>query len=463
MSDADVFIRMQDIPPAVMDIYSTLRNAGYEAYFVGGCVRNLALSIQPKDWDITTLATPEQMLSLFHDGFYDNAFGTVGVPIQIDDTKHVVEITTFRTERNYTDGRHPGEVSWGNSIYEDLDRRDFTMNAMAFTVEQETIQFVDPHHGLDDLRAGIIRAVGDPTKRFKEDALRLMRAIRFATQLQCTIEDTTWNAIRDDAVLLPMIATERVRDELLTLLASDYPYEGVMLLQNAGLLVHILPELLEGQGLSQARPGRHHIYDVYTHNLLSLKYCPSVDPITRFATLIHDIGKSRVAGVDENGLVIFYNHEIAGARMAYDLCNRLHFSKKDREKIVSLIRWHMFSVDEHQTDAAVRRFIRRVGIDRVADIIDLRIGDRLGSGIPAHRAESWRLKQFKERIAKELGPKPFSLNDLAINGTDIMKELGLTPGPHIGTLLNALFEEVDEDLSKNTREYLLSRLKQLAS
>ena len=230
-----------------------------------------------------------------------------------------------------------------------------------------------------------------------------------------------------------------------------------MLLRNTGLLESIMPELMEGIGVSQARPGRHHLDDVFTHNVLSLKFCPSTDPIVRFAALIHDIGKPRVKGQDEQGLVIFYNHEVAGSRIAYEICERLRFSKKERQKVVTLIRWHMFSVDEHITDSAVRRFIRRIGVENVKDMMDLRIGDRLGGG--TQTAESWRLKLFKQRVEEQLAPAPFSVNDLAIDGNDIMKELNIPPSRKIGELLRKLFEEVDEDLSKNTKEYLISRIK----
>lgn len=453
------------LPPEVGKVYETLRDGGFDTYLVGGSVRDMLLEQKVKDWDFTTSATPEEMLKLFPDSFYDNSFGTVGIPVFFDEKNQVIEITTFRTERDYTDSRHPGKVSWGKSIEEDLERRDFTVNTIALKFTKlsssepllQNVVYVDPFHGQEDLKKKLLRAVGDPTKRFKEDALRLMRAIRFATQLSFTIEEATWQAILEDAQLLPLISTERIRDELLKILATDFPYEGVMLLKNAQLLQHILPELLEGIGISQERPGRHHTTDVFTHNMMSLKYCPSQDPLVRFATLIHDIGKPRVEGKDENGLVIFYNHEVAGAQIAYDICNRLHFSKKQREKVVKLIRWHMFSIDEHITDAAVRRFIRRVGFENVKDMIDLRIGDRLGSG--TQTAESWRLKLFKDRIEKELAPGPFSINDLAIDGNDIMKELKIKPGPQIGQLLQKLFEEVDEDLSKNTKDYLLKRLR----
>lgn len=506
------------LPKSVAQTYKTLVEAGFETYLVGGSVRNIMLGKKVKDWDFTTIATPEEMLKLFPNAFYDNTFGTVGVPVETDDSglriqdskesslwvaeeegippgrteqsegalagrkrltgpneqelsgnthKAVVEITTFRTEKAYKDSRHPEEVTWGKSIEEDLERRDFTMNAIALKISLSALsedllthgEIIDPFHGQEDLQHHIIRAVGDPTKRFKEDALRLMRAIRFATQLSFTIEDTTWKSVQEDAMLLSKISGERIRDELMKILESDFPYEGVMLLKNAGLLQYILPELLEGLGVSQERPGRHHTTDVFTHNVLALKFCPSQDPLVRFATLIHDIGKPRVEGKDEQGLVIFYNHEVAGARVAYEICNRLHFSKKDREKVTKLIRWHMFTVDEHITDAAVRRFIRRIGIENVRDIIDLRIGDRLGSG--TQTAESWRLKKFKERIEEQLKPAPFSINDLKIDGNDILQELHVKPGPTIGKLLQQLFEEVDEDLSLNTREYLLRRLHEI--
>jgi len=309
------------------------------------------------------------------------------------------------------------------------------------------------------LEKKLIRAVGDPAKRFKEDALRLMRAIRLATQLTFSIETSTLQEVIRDAALLTKIANERIRDELVKILASEYPYDGIMLLKNTELLKYILPELLEGIGVSQERPGRHHKEDVFTHNVLSLKFCSSPDPIVRFATLIHDIGKPRVASSDENGLVIFHNHEIVGARMASEIADRLRFSKKEKQKIVTLIRWHMFTVDENITDSAVRRFIRRVGVETVQDMMDLRIGDRLGGG--TQTAESWRLKLFKKRVEEQLAPAPFSVNDLAIDGNDIMKELQIKPGPKIGELLQQLFTEVDEDLSKNTKEYLVKRIHEL--
>lgn len=452
------------IPQPVLSIFKRLENAGYEVYFVGGCVRNMLLTQEPKDWDLTTNATPEEIQAVFPDSFYDNSFGTVGVPLpQVDDNEHpgVVEITTYRTEGTYKDHRRPEKVTWGKTIEEDLSRRDFTINAIAFKPQEEkntSTEFIDPFDGRRDLEAKIIRAVGNPQERFKEDALRLMRAVRFATQLSFKIEEKTLAAIIEDAKLIEHISGERIRDELLKILGSNNPYEGIMMLDATGLLQYILPELEKGKGVSQERPGRHHTADVFTHNVLSLKHTPAEDPIVRLATLLHDAGKPQVRSEDENGLVIFYNHEVAGARIAKEVADRLHLSKKEREKIVTLIRWHMFTVDEKITDSAVRRFIRRVGIDNVKDMLDLRIGDRLGSG--TQTAESWRLKQFKERIVKELNP-PFSINDLAIDGNDIMTELKIKPGPQIGKILQALFEEVDENLELNTKEYLLKRIKEI--
>ncbi|MDO8657521.1 MAG: HD domain-containing protein [Candidatus Levybacteria bacterium] len=498
------------IPNNVLEIYKKIQDAGFEVYFVGGCVRNILMNLPAKDWDLTTNATPDQILKLFPEGFNDNVFGTVGIPIDkpvilgnkvtpessTNKTINVVEITTFRTERGYIDRRHPESVDWGKTIEEDLSRRDFTINSIALkidlnqsviaskakqspdgiatsssTLPQEdlllesgarndvTFELIDPFSGQKDIEFKTIRAVGDPNKRFKEDALRLMRAIRIATQLSFVIEEKTWNAIKADAELLSEISRERIRDELMMILASNFPYEGIMLLKNANLLQYIIPELLEGVNVSQERPGRHHKTDVFTHNVMSLKHCASTDPVVRFATLIHDTGKPRVQTLDENGLVIFHNHEIVSAKMAYEICERLHFSKKERGRVINLIRWHMFTVDEKITDAAVRRFIRRVGVENIKDLVDLRIGDRLGGG--TQRAESWRLKLFKKRVEEQLQPAPFSINDLAVDGNDVIRILNIKPGPIIGKILQKLFEEVDEDLEKNNREYLEKRVKEL--
>ncbi len=448
------------IPKEILKIYHRLEKQGFQAYFVGGSVRDLLLKRKVKDWDLTTNATPEELLKVFPDGFYDNQFGTVGVPLKIEDKEEVIEITTFRTEQSYTPTHKPEKVTWGKTLDDDLSRRDFTINAIALRIgEKNVFELIDPYDGEKDLKKKIIKAVGDPSLRFKEDALRLLRAIRIATELGFTIDKDTWEKIVEDAPLIKHISAERIKIELLRVLASENPYDGIMLLKNCGLLEQILPELLKGIGISQARPGRHHKDDVFTHNLLSLKFCPSKDPVVRFATLLHDIGKPEVSAKDKQGLVTFHNHEVAGARMVEKICDRLKFSRKEKEKVIMLIRWHMFSVNENQTDAAIRRFIRKIGVENVKDMMDLRVADRLGGG--TQTAESWRLKLFKEKIEEQLKPAPFSINDLVIDGNDVIKILNIKPGPIIGKILNEIFAEVDEDLSKNNRKFLDQRVREL--
>ncbi len=449
------------IKPEVLAIYKTVQNAGFEVFLVGGCVRDLIAGRDVKDWDLTTSATPEQIQAIFPDAFYDNTFGTVGVPFdkQEENEKNFLEITTYRTERNYTNLRHPQIIEWGKSITEDLARRDFTVNAIAAEIKDNNeIKYVDPYQGQKDIDKKNIKAVGNPDERFNEDALRLLRGVRFATQLGFEIEKETWDSIVKNAKLISNISYERIRDELLKILESDYPYEGIILLDKAGMLEEIIPELSKGKGISQVRPGRHHTSDVFTHNIESLKHCPSKKPIVRLATLLHDVGKPYVASADEQGFVIFYNHEVKGAQIAKEISDRLKLSKKQKDKIYTLIRWHMFTVDEKITDNAIRRFIRRVGLENVSDMMDLRVGDRLGGGTQV--AESWRLKKFKQRLEEQLNP-PFSINDLAVDGNDVMKELRLKPGPKVGQILHKLFEEVDENLELNNRDYLLHRIKEV--
>ena len=414
------------------------------------------MGITIKDWDLTTNATPTQIQEIFPDSFYENSFGTVSVEFG----KEYAEVTTYRTDHGYSDFRHPTEVVWGKELSEDVKRRDFTVNALALKLTNDSHEIIDLVGGQEDLKNKLIRAVGNAEERFKEDALRLMRAIRFSAQLEFNIEEGTFSAIKNDSHLIEHIANERIRDELFKILDSKNPYDGIMLLDEIGILDIIFPELLKGKGVSQARPGRHHTTDVFTHNILSMKECPSTDPLVRLAAMLHDVGKPYVAATDEEGYIIFYNHEVVGAKIAKEICERLRLSNIQKEKVYTLIRWHMFTVDEHITDSAVRRFIRRVGVENVKDMIDLRIGDRLGGG--TQTAESWRLKKFKERLEEQLHP-PFSINDLAIDGNVIMKELGLQQGREVGEIIKKLFEEVDQDLSKNTKDYLLNRIKNLES
>ncbi len=451
---------LDSINPEVVAIYETLKKANFEAYLVGGCVRNLLMNLPIADWDMTTNATPEEIQKIFPDSFCDNEFGTVGVKLSDESTeKKYVEITTYRTEAGYSDHRHPGKVEWGKTLKEDIVRRDFTVNALAIEIEDGRTNIIDFVDGQKDLANRTLRAVGNADERFKEDALRLMRAVRFCSQLDFEIEKDTFEAIKKDAHLITHISGERIRDELLKILSTSRSYDGIMLLDEIGILDIIFPELLRGKGVSQARPGRHHTTDVFTHNVLSMKECPTTNPIVKLAALLHDVGKPYVASEDNEGFVIFYNHEVVGSKIAKDIAVRLRLSNMQKEKIYTLIRWHMFTVDEHITDSAVRRFIRRVGLENVKDMMDLRIGDRLGGG--TQTAESWRLKKFKERLEEQLHP-PFSINDLEIDGNDIMKELNVSPGKGVGDILRILFEEVDEDLTKNNKEYLIQRLHEIS-
>lgn len=447
------------LPQKVKEIIKTAQDADYEIYIVGGAVRDILTKKTPTDWDFATNATPQDILKIFPEGFYNNKFGTVGIPRQ----DQVYEVTTFRAEGAYLDYRHPARVKWGTTIEEDLRRRDFTINAMALRLTslaqgKPSLELIDSYEGQKDLKNKIIRAVGEPQERFREDALRMIRGIRIAAELGFTIEERTFLAIQNNANLITKISEERIRDEIFKICATNFAADGFLLLRNAHLLQEILPEIERCFGVEQASPGRHHIYDVGTHLIESLRHCPSKDPLVRFATLIHDIGKPDVVGRDQKGAITFYNHEVVGAKITRDIAQRWNISKKQREKFVTLVRHHQFTVDEATTPAAVRRFIRRVGVENIQDMIDLRIGDRLGGGL--REATSWRLRRFMKMIEKELHP-PFSVTDLAISGHDVMRELGLKPGPKVGQILNQLFDEAQEKKDKNTKKYLLKRLQEI--
>lgn len=442
-----------DLPAPVKTILSKMKEGGFEVFIVGGAVRDLALGKVTTDWDFTTNATPEQIQALFPDSFYDNTFGTVGIAGKhLDDAEHpeaIYEITTYRSEGSYSDHRRPDKVEWGKSINEDLKRRDFTVNAMALDGEK----IVDPFDGQSDLSKKLIRAVGDASTRFEEDALRMMRAIRFSAQLGFEIEPTTLAAISKHADLITKISWERIRDEFLKILISDHPDLGLDLLHQTGLLKHILPELLPSKGVAQAH---HHIYDVWTHTLYAVRDCPSRDPIVRLAVLLHDVAKPQTADT-KTGTVTFYNHEVAGARVAKAVAIRFKLSKKDIDRIFTLVRWHMFVYTPNVTDAYIRRIIRRVGKENIDDMMAVRIADRLGSGA---KRTSWRFEELQERIRQQL-KTPFTMRDMAIDGDDLMKEFKLKPGKKLGEMLHKLFAEVLEHPEINTREQLLARAKKL--
>ncbi len=442
-----------DVPAAVNEIIDKFESKGFEIYIVGGVVRDILLKRPLYDWDFTTNAKPEQVLELFDDAYYTNKYGMVGVPA--GENVRPFEVTTFRTDHGYTDSRHPDEVRWGTTLEDDLQRRDFTINALALKKTKSGFELIDLHGGEDDLKNKLIRAVGEPKKRFEEDALRMMRSVRIASQLKFNIEEQTFEAIQMMAENIQKISAERIRDELFKLIGSDYPADGYQILRNTELARQILPEVETGFGVDQKSPGRHHIYDVGIHSLLSLKYCSSPDPVTRLATLLHDIGKVKTQRIYSDGRITFYNHEMESTKIAEKVAERLRFSNAQKDKFIRLIRWHQFTVDERQTDSAIRRFIKNVGIENIPDMIALRVGDRLGGGA---KETSWRLEEFKQRLV-EVQKQPFAIPDLKINGHDVMEIKNISGGPLVGKYLETIFYAVTEMGLANEREGLMEKLK----
>lgn len=445
---------MLKLPDYVSTFLQKFQDHNFQIYIVGGTVRGLLMNVPVKDWDFTTNAKPEEIMKLYPHSFYNNTFGTVGIPIPVGEHQHIFEVTTFRKESGYTNVRHPDQVTWADQVEDDLARRDFTINAIAY----DGTKLVDPYQGQNDIEQKIIRAVGDPDIRFAEDALRLMRAVRQASQLGFAIEEQTLKSIQTNAANISKISGERIRDEFFKILLSDHPAEGIVLLRSTGILQYILPEVEKNFGVEQKSPGRHHIYDVGTHLVESLRYCPSDDVITRFATLIHDIGKADTYRKDDqSGVITFYNHEVVGEKMAADIADRFKLSKEQKKKLILLVRYHQFTVSEEQTDKAIRRFIRQIGVEHIDDILALRTGDRLGSG---SKETSWRTELFKKRLT-EVQKIPFTVHDLKITGHDVMQVLNIPPGPRIGEIMDQIFEEVDDEKIPNERETLLTRLEEI--
>ncbi|MDR0463192.1 MAG: HDIG domain-containing protein [Pseudomonadales bacterium] len=519
------------IPTPVLYIIHHLKKHGYEGYLVGGSVRDLLgnslgvyeekKTVTVADFDFTTNALPEQILEIFKDSFYENAFGTVSVTPEnlneqmiedgwaieennqsttnnikktidlenvsklhdsldlparesIDTVPHNFEITTFRSNEVYEhDARHPSNFNWGEKLEDDLSRRDFTINGLTINVKNEKLaevfsstttnlpaevnltmndyDLIDQFNGLDDLRNNIIRTIGDPDSRFNEDALRLLRAIRFSVQLNFEIEENTYYAIIRNKDLIKKISWERITIEFLRILTSDYPKEGILLLDETGLLEYILPELIDGKGMEQCG---HHLTDVWQHSLDAVANCPNKDPIVRLATLLHDVGKPATRQGNP-GAYTFYNHEVEGAHLSKKIARRLKLSSESLNRLFILVRYHMFYYQPENTDASIRRFMRKVGLENLNDILDLREADRLGSN--AWRT-SWRLEEMKQRMIEQLH-QPMEVRDLAVNGHDLMTELNLQPGPILGEIGTYLLELVLDDSNLNDKETLLKLAK----
>jgi|TARA_Y100000310_G_scaffold344730_1_gene459118 putative nucleotidyltransferase with HDIG domain len=448
------------IPKEVAHVANTLENKGFEAYLVGGCVRDLLLGKTPKDWDITTNADPDQIQETFEKTFYENEYGTVGVVNEdtTDETLKVVEVTPYRLEERYSDARHPDSVTFSKNIEDDLKRRDFTINAIAYSVSKG--QIVDKYKGQEDIKDKKVQAVGDPDERFSEDALRILRAIRLTAELGFTINTPTEKAIEKAANHLEKIATERIRDELIRIIMSDRPKEGLEYAHKLGVLPYVVPDLERGIGIDQ---NQAHKYEVFEHNLRCVQHSADKkwDIDIRLAALFHDISKPETRRwSDEKKDWTFHGHDVVGARVTKKILNNLKFPKKTVEKVVALVRWHLFFSDPDQiTLSAVRRMVKNVGRDNIWDLMNVRACDRIGTGRP--KEHPYRFRKYKSMVEEALRD-PTTVGMLNIKGNRIMEVTGETPGPNIGLILHALLEEVLEDPKHNTKDYLEKRAQELA-
>lgn len=526
------------IPVFILEIGEKLIKNNFQAYLVGGGVRDVILGRMVKDWDITTDASPKEIMEIFPESFYNNTFGTVGVKVgsKEDKKEKIVEITTFRKEEKYLDFRHPQKVVFAKTIEEDLLRRDFTINALAINLnnfkeknnkissvkfqgllsnikrEEEAIAFeetlsenlvnrgpgifgeeknllqmkeipqlgfgsypkfyinkikikesnlqnaiLDLFQGKSDLENRLIRTCGNPQARFKEDALRLLRAVRFSVELGFKIEKETASAIKKNSTLIRKISQERIRDEFIKIIKSPWPAEGIILLHELGLLKEIIPELEEGFGIEQ---GRHHIYSVFWHAVFSLKFCFSGELEILLASLFHDVAKPRVKRGVLGKQATFYFHEVEGERITRRVLERLCFPSRVIDEVALLVRHHMFNFDANvHNESTVRRLLHRVGgIERMKKLLIIRIADRLGSG--CKKGEVFKLRKLKYYIDK-VSTDPVSLKQLAVNGKDLMDFLKIQPGPVIGDILEVLLAQIISSPKKNKKKLLLEMASEL--
>lgn len=454
------------IPNELKKMNEIFTQNGFEAYLVGGAVRDVLLGKEADDWDVTTNAKPEQVMKIFKRVIPTGIdHGTVTVHFM----QQEIEVTTFRTESDYSDGRHPDKVEYAGHIEEDLSRRDFTMNAIAASLEDGHI--VDPYHGADDLKKGIIRTVGIARERFLEDGLRPVRALRFASKLQFSIEKDTYSEIFNPEVQkkIASISVERFRDELMKMMASPKPSVGLKLMEETGVLKIFMDELSVCRGCEQKDDRGFHIFDVMDHNLYACDGSPKEKPLLRLAAFLHDSGKpaSKVERtVDGHKINNFYNHEKYSAEIARSLMTKLKFSNAEIDYVCHLVENHMFHYESGWSDAAVRRFIVKVGLDSFDDLIDLRLADMYGkynADVRLHDSPACLLlSELTDRV-KAISEQDcaLSLKDLKVNGKDLIAE-GIPAGKKLGQILNELFQTVLEDPGMNEKEKLLKLAKNLA-
>lgn len=436
-------------PKALLEVHARIVQAGYQCYVVGGAVRSIVLRKAPTDWDLATDASPDDLMKLFRTVIPTGIkHGTVTILYK----GQKFETTTFRIEGPYTDSRHPDHVHYTKEVREDLRRRDFTINAMAMDPKEKLL--IDPYGGQEDCRKGLIRALGDPYERFQEDALRILRAVRFSTQLEFTIEEQTQKAMKTLAPTLRGVSAERIRDEMEKIMASEKPSTGFTLMTDTGILSILFPELDACRGIDQKGT---HAFDVFTHSILCCDAAPKDNPAVRWAALLHDIGKPLAKAVTPEGETIFHRHEQLSYQLSGEILRRLRFPLAFEKRVTHLILHHMFHYEDSWTDAAVRRFLRKVGKENLEDLFSLREAD--GWATAGNPPDHKPLTTFRERIARVLSQSaPLSLKDLAVNGNDLL-EVGISKGPAMGTVLEFLLETVLEDPSMNEKEKLLTLAK----
>ena len=449
-------IKIPDILKKMNEIFV---QHGYKAYLVGGAVRDMLMGKEPHDWDVTTDATPEQVMSIFRKVIPTGiAHGTVTVHFM----KNEIEVTTFRTESDYSDGRHPDKVEYTGNIEEDLSRRDFTINAIASYLGDGTI--TDPFHGRDDIKRKVIRTVGNPLERFSEDGLRPVRAVRFSAQLGFEIERETLKAISEPEILKKTsgISLERFRDEFLKLMKAEKPSAGLKLMEESGILDIFIPEFKKCRGCIQGDFRGYHQFDVLDHLFYACDGAPASKQNVRLAALFHDIGKpdvKRVIPTPQGDQFTFYNHEAKSQQITKEILFRLKFSNAEIANICHLVVNHMFNYTQDWTDAAVRRFLAKIQAENLEDLYDLRLADIYGMNNAPVRGQDSRtialLNELKDRISKETEKNSvLSLKQLAVNGKDLMKN-GISAGKDLGFVLNQLLETVLEDPSQNEKEQLI--------
>lgn len=442
-------LKMPDDSHTILqDFVNTFDKAGFQCYLIGGCVRDLILGYDLYDYDFATDARPEQVMKLFRRVIPTGIkHGTVTVHVK----GHEFEVTTFRSDGKYLDGRRPEKIHYAVNLSDDVMRRDFTINGMAYDLKNEEV--IDLVGGIPDLDRRIIRTIGDAVERFSEDGLRTFRACRFAAKLGFTIDDNTFNAIGSTLNIADMVSAERVREELMKLLASGTPSVGFEYMRRSGLLKLWLPELDDCYDINQ---NKFHQHDIYYHSLYTCDAAPSGRPLIRLAALLHDVGKVPTRRVGDDGDYTFYNHEVIGARMVRRIMKRLRFSNTEVETVNNLVINHMFHYTDDWSDGAVRRFMRKVGVENIPDLFVLREADRVGNGSRVGLPEPIiKLQGRIERVIE--AENAITVRDLNINGNIIMERFDLKPGPVIGKILHELLEIVLDHPDMNTDVILLEK------